>query len=152
MGEAARRKRLGFDGRRMGETVRAALNQEAGGDVWAWAKQTVTPNEFIVLGADTPEVRTGVITNAEAASTPHRVVGQVLIRRGEPWLEAMIFDPCEEFRKELYVELGMSAIRIAHGLMEGERVDEVWQETVMTTLPNEVEMRRTLKIPDPPAE
>lgn len=152
MGEAARRKRLGFDGRRMGETVRAALNQEAGGDVWAWARQTVTPNEFTVLDADTRDVRAGVITNAEAARTPHRVVGQVLIRRGEPWLEAMIFDPCEEFRKELYVDLGMEAVRIAHGLMDGERVEQVWHETVSTTFSGEVEMRRTLTVPGPPAE
>jgi hypothetical protein len=152
MGEAARRKRLGLDGRKMGDAVRAALNQDVGGDVWAWAKQKAIPNEFIVLSAESPDVRTGAITNREAAATRHRVVGQVLIRRGEPWLEAMIFDPCEEFRQDLYVELGMNAIRIAHGLMEGERVDEVWHETVTTTWPNELEMRRTMKITTPPGE
>ena len=83
MGEAARRKRQGFDGRRMGEAVLAALNQDAGGNVWGLVKGTATPAEFIVLGAESPEVRTAFITNAEAADTPHRVVGQVLMRRGE---------------------------------------------------------------------
>jgi hypothetical protein len=151
MGEAARRRQLGFDGRRMGETVRAALNQDAGGDVWGLCKGAPTPTAFIVLGAESPDVVAGVITNAEAAKTPHRVVGQVLIRRGEPWLEAMIFDPCEEYRSELYAELGAGALHTAHGLMDGERVDEVWHQIVSSTWPHATELRRIMR-PDPAAE
>lgn len=151
MGEAARRKRLGFDGRKLGEGVRAALNQDAGGDVWGLVKGTATPTEFMVLGADSPEVRTAFITNAEAAETRHRVVGQVLIRRGEPWLEVMIFDPCDAYRWELYAELGANAVRIAQDLMDGERVDEVRHDIVSSTFPGDAELLRTTKarIPAP---
>ncbi|HYR09568.1 MAG TPA: hypothetical protein VEQ60_17470 [Longimicrobium sp.] len=145
MGEAARRRRLGFDGRRMGDAVLAALNQDAGGDVWGLVKGAAPPTEFMVLGAEDPEVRAAFITNAEAAETPHRVVGQVLIRRGEPWLEAIIFDPCETYRAELYAELGVRAVRIAHELMDGERVDEVWHDIVSSTFPGDAEMLRTAK-------
>ena len=151
MGEAARRKRQGFDGRRMGEAVLAALNQEAGGVVWALAKGGQTPTDFIVLDAESPEVRTGHITNAEAAGTPHRVVGIVLVRRGEPWIETMVFDPCETYRSEMYTELAANAARIANGLMEGERVDEVWNEIVSSAWP-ETELRKTLAPPGPAAE
>jgi hypothetical protein len=132
MGEAARRRRLGFDGPGMGEAARAALNQEAGGKVWGLAKGSA-PDEFLVLDAEGPEVRTAVITNAQAAQTPHRVVGLVLIRRGEPWLEAMVFDPCEEYRSALYDELAANALRIAEGAAGAEPVDEVWHEIISTT-------------------
>jgi hypothetical protein len=145
MGEAARRKRLGFDGRRMGEAVLAALNQDAGGNVWGLVRGAATPTEFMVLGAEGPEVRAGSITNAEAAETPHRVVGQVLVRRGEPWLEAIIFDPCEAYRWDLYAELGATAVRVASELMEGERVDEVRHDIVSSTFPGDVELLRTAK-------
>jgi hypothetical protein len=103
----------------------------------------------MVLGADSPEVRAAFITNAEAAETPHRVVGQVLVRRGEPWLEAIIFDPCETYRADLYAELGVRAVRIAHELMDGEKVDEVRHDIVSSTFPGDAELLRTLKASSP---
>lgn len=149
MGEAARRRRQGFDGRRMGEAVLAALNENAGGVVWTLAKGSAPPTEFVVLGAESPDVRTGHITNGQAAETPHRVVGLVLVRRGEPWIETMVFDPCEAYRSELYTELATDAVRIAHAAMAGERVDEVWHEIVSSAWP-EGEHRKVLR-PTPSA-
>jgi hypothetical protein len=149
MGEAARRKRQGFDGRAMGEAALSALNEDAGGVVWALARGGSTPTHFIVLDAESADVRTGHITNGEAASTPHRVVGLVLIRRGEPWLEAMVFDPCEEYRSALYDELAANALHIADEAVGADRVDEVWHEIVSSTR-REKKIRTILK-PDEPA-
>lgn len=151
MGEAARRRQQGFDGRRMGEAVLAALNGDAGGVVWALAKGGSMPNDFIVLDAESTDVRTEHITNRQAASTPHRVVGLVLVRRGEPWIEAMVFDPCETYRPDLYTELVANAVRLADGLMQGERVEEARIEIVSSAWPESV-VRKTLESSGPAAE
>lgn len=137
MGEAARRKRLGFNSREMGDAVLAALNENAGGPVWGLTRGAATPEMFYVADAEAPEVRPGVVTNRMASETPHRVVGIVLIRRGEPWLEAMVFDPCERFRLELYDGLQQNAVRIAEPLMGEETLDHVSIEVAATTFRGE---------------
>lgn len=147
MGEAARRKRLGFDGPGMGDAALDALNADAGGKVWSVARGAPASTEFLVLDAEGPETRVAMITNAEAARTPHRVVGLVLIRRGEPWLEAMVFDPCEEYRSALYDDLAANALSIADEAVDAERIDEVWHEIVSTTW-RENRIRTVIKADD----
>ncbi|HST63529.1 MAG TPA: hypothetical protein VLK84_32760 [Longimicrobium sp.] len=133
MGEAARRKAAGFDGPEMGRRVLAALNEQAGGPVWELLSGGDLATEFLILDPEKDEVRAGLIKNKEAAETPHRVVAQTLYRRAEPWLTAMIFDPREEYRADFYRQMGMEAVRVAHGLMGEERIDEV--RHVITTSP-----------------
>ena len=129
MGEAARRKRQGFDGRQLGEAVLAALNENAGGEVWGLTKgPAAAAPMFYVLDPEGAGVRAGMITNAQAAETPHRVVALVLVRRGEPWLEAMVFDPREEYRAEIYAQLQENALRIARAAMGAEPLDGLWRE------------------------
>lgn len=134
MGEAARRKRQGFDGRQLGEAVLAALNEDAGGEVWGLTKMSAAAAPmFYVVDAESSDVRPEMITNEQAAETPHRVVGLVLVRRGEPWLEAMIFDPCEEYRAEIYTQLQENAVRIARSAMGAEPLDGAWHEIITSS-------------------
>jgi hypothetical protein len=133
MGEAARRKRAGMDARKVGNAVLAALNADAGGEVWGPTRRTSIPPMFLVLDPETGEVTPGSITNAHAAETPHRVVGIVLVRRGEPWIEAMVFDPGEEYRGQVYLELQSRAIQIALPLMETEQLDSAYHEIITST-------------------
>jgi hypothetical protein len=135
MGEAARRRQMGYDGRRFGEAVVAALNADAGGDVWESGREA-TPEHFLVLGLDDAPPRAGLIQNKVAAETPHRVVSQLLFRRGEPWLMAMIFDPSQEYRTELYDRLAANAVRIVHA-NGAERIDEVRHVIVHSTWPEQ---------------
>jgi hypothetical protein len=129
MGEAARRKQQGFDGRRLGETVLEALNEDAGGNVWESFKDTEAPEHFLILNQEDHTARTGMVTNGEASATPHRLVTQTLVRRGEPWVAGMIFDPSEEYRPELFDALARRALRVAreHG---ADDVDEVLVEII----------------------
>jgi hypothetical protein len=133
MGEASRRRAQGFDGPELGRRVLATLNEYAGGNVWESLGGGDVATEFLILGSDATEVHAGLIKNKEASETPHRVVAQTLYRRGEPWLTAMIFDPCEEYRAEFYRAMGMEAVRVAHEVMGEERIDEV--QHVITTSP-----------------
>jgi hypothetical protein len=137
MGEAARRKRLGFDGQKLGETVLAALNQDAGGEVWALVRVRDPAPLFYMLDADSTDARAGMITTGEAIQMPHRVVAIVLERRGEPWLEAMVFDSCEEYRPEIYAQLQANAQRVASSAMGDERLEGAWHELVTSTFPGE---------------
>lgn len=146
MGEAARRRAAGFDGRKLGEAVLAALNEHAGGPAWELVKGTQRATSFLILAHDGPGVRAGKITNAEAEATPHRVVEQALVRRGEPWLTAMIFDPCEAYRVELYDELGRDALRVARSAMGTEQVNEVRHVITTSSIPGDREaIRRALE-------
>jgi hypothetical protein len=133
MGEAARRKRAGMDARKVGDAVLAALNAEAGGEVWGTTRRTSIPPMFLMLDPETGDASPGSITNAQAAATPHRVVGIVLVRRGEPWIEAMVFDPGEEYRGQVYLELQTRALRIALPLMETEQLDSAYHEIITST-------------------
>ena len=142
MGEAARRKAAGFDGRKLGADVLAALNEHAGGPAWELVKGTEPATSFLILERDGPGVRAGEITNAEAGETPHRVVEQALMRRGEPWIAAMIFDPGEAYRVELYAELGRDAVRVAQSVMGTERIDEVRHVITASTIPGDREAIR----------
>lgn len=151
MGEASRRKAAGFDGRKLGETVLAALNEHAGGPCWELVKGGEHATSFLMLDAETMEVRPGEITNAEAEETPHRVVEQAIIRRGEPWLVAMIFDPCEVYRVELYDELGRNAVRVARGVMGEEKIDELRHVITTSSIPGDREaIRKALEAAGPP--
>lgn len=113
MGEGARRKRQGFDGRKLGEDAVSALNADAGGPAWELVKAG-QPERYLVLDADGPGVRAAFVTNRMAEETPHRVVMQTLYRRGEPWVMSLIFDPSEEYRAELYTELARHAVGVVH--------------------------------------
>jgi hypothetical protein len=139
MGEAARRRAAGFDGRKLGEEVLAALNERAGGRAWELVKGTELATSFLILDAETTEVRAGEITNGEAEETPHRVVEQAIIRRGEPWVTAMIFDPCELYRVDLYDELGRDAVRVAQSAMGTEKIDEVRHVITTSSIPGDRE-------------
>jgi hypothetical protein len=141
MGEAARRKRMGMDARRVGEAVLAALNADAGGEVWGTTRRTSIPPMFLVLDPETDEVRPGSITNGQAAETPHRVVGIVLARRGESWIEAMVFDPGEEYRGQVYLELQTRALQIALPLMESEQLDSAYHEIITSTWASDRELQ-----------
>jgi hypothetical protein len=134
MGEAARRRKQGFDGQKLGETVLAALNADAGGDVWESVKDTETPTAFLVLNTEDFTVRAGIITNGAAGETPHRLVVQALMRRGDAWYTALIFDPSEEYRPELYDALARRAFRTAREA-GAEDVDEVRMEIIHSAWP-----------------
>lgn len=142
MGEAARRRAAGFDGPRLGETVLAALNEHAGGPCWELTKGTELATSFLILDPETTEVRAGEITNAEAEETPHRVVEQSIIRRGEPWLTAMIFDPSELYRVELYDQLGRDAVRVAQSVMGDEQIDQLRHVITTSSIPGDREAIR----------
>lgn len=147
MGEAARRKRLGFNGQKLGETVLAALNQDAGGEVWGIAKASAIAPLFLVLDAEGTDTRPELVTNAVARSTPHRVVGIVLERRGEPWLEAMVFDPSEAYRAELYQQIQDRALHIA--VSQGATdLDGVWHEIASSSWA--VDQDRRVRVLQPP--
>lgn len=133
MGEAARRKQMGYDGRKLAETVVAALNADAGGDVWESGREA-TPENFLVLGLDDSPPRAGIVKNSMATETPHRVVSQVIFRSGEPWLLAMIFDPSEEYRTEVYDRIAANTARIIHA-NGSERIDEVRQVIIHSSWP-----------------
>lgn len=142
MGEAARRKAAGFDGPRLGEAVLAALNADAGGPCWELVKGTQLATSFLILDPETTKVRAGEITNAEAQETPHRVVEQAIIRRGEPWMVAMVFDPCEVYRVELYDDLGRRAVRAAQSAMGDEKIDELRHVITTSSIPGDREAIR----------
>jgi hypothetical protein len=150
MGEAARRKKLGFDGRKLGETVLAALNEDMGGIVWGIAKTSGIAPLFLVLDAETTDTHPGMITHEIARTTPHRVVGVVLERRGEAWLEVIVFDPSEEYRGEFYQRLQERALRIAaaHGV---EDLDGAWHEIVSSTWAPDKDRQVRVLQPPPPA-
>lgn len=133
MGEAARRKQQGFDGRKLGEDVLAALNADAGGPVWEVARGGQS-DHFLVLGAEDDSTRAAVITNREAQETPHRIVVQRLYRRGEPWVHAVIFDPSEEFRADLYTEIARRAVAVVHTASD-ESIDRVQQQIIHSSWP-----------------
>lgn len=134
MGEAARRKQQGFDGRKLGEEVLAALNADAGGKVWELVKGSEYPEHFLVLGAEEPTVTAGLITNREAEETPHRLVAQTLFRRGEPWISALIFDPVEEYRQDVYLQLARSAVGAVHGKTD-QSINRVEQRIIHSVWP-----------------
>lgn len=137
MGEAARRRAQGFQGRALGQSALAALNDAAGGNAWSLARGGEQATDFLVLDAEGSEVRAGFITNREASETPHRIVAQTLVRRGEPWLTAMVFDPCRTYRSELYLQMGMGAAALAQSALGGERVEEIWHETTSSRWAND---------------
>ncbi|HEX6038049.1 hypothetical protein [Longimicrobium sp.] len=134
MGEAARRKQQGFDGRKLGEDVVAALNADAGGPAWELVRGGQQPDHFLVLGAEDESVRAVVITNREAQETPHRIVVQRLYRRGEPWLHTLIFDPSEEYRADLYTQVARRAVGVVHGASD-EGIDRVQHEIIHSSWP-----------------
>jgi hypothetical protein len=129
MGEAARRRRQGFDGRKLGDDVVAALNANAGGEAWAVVREGAQPEQYLVLGADEPGARAAFVTNRQAEETPHRVVMQTLYRRGEPWLMSLVFDPSEQFRADLYTQLARDAVRVVHAAGD-ERIDTVHHQII----------------------
>lgn len=149
MGEAARRKQLGMDARKLGETVLAALNQDAGGEVWGLARASGIAPMFLVLDAEGAEARPGLVSNAQASETPHRVVGVVMMRRGEPWLEAMVFDPREEYDPDFYKRLQDRALRIVQPHVGAEELDGVWHEIVSSAWA--VDQDRQVRVLQPPA-
>lgn len=134
MGEAARRRKQGFDGQRLGEAVLAALNEDAGGDVWENVKGMETPTEFLILNTEDFTAQAGIITNQVAGDTPHRLVAQALMRRGDAWVTALVFDPAEEYRQELYDALARRAFRVARSA-GAEDVDEVRIEIIHSAWP-----------------
>lgn len=145
MGEAARRRAAGFDGRefdRIARAALAALNAEAGGPVWELVRGDEPATSFLILDPETHEVRAGEITNREAEETPHRVVEQSIMRRGEPWMTSMIFDPSPAYRVDLYDELGRNAVRVAQSAMESEKIEEVRHVITTSTHPGDREAIR----------
>lgn len=134
MGEAARRKQQGFDGRKLGEDVVAALNADAGGPVWELAKGGQQSEHFLVLGLEDEPVRAAMVTNRQADETPHRIVVQRLYRRGEPWLTALIFDPSEEYRVELYADVARRAVAAVHTASD-ERITQVQHQIIHSSWP-----------------
>lgn len=134
MGEAARRKQQGFDGRKLGEDVIAALNADAGGPVWELARGGQQSEQFLVLGAEDDSVRAAMITNREGEETPHRIVVQRLYRRGEPWLTAVIFDPSEEYRADLYTDVARRAVAAVHTASD-ERITQVEHQIIHSSWP-----------------
>lgn len=128
MGEASRRKQQGFDGRKLGEDVVAALNADAGGAAWQLVK-VGQPELYLVLAADEPSVQATFVTNAMAESTPHRVVTQTLYRRGEPWVMSLVFDPSEVYRADLYTELARRAVGVVHTTSD-EGIDTVHHQII----------------------
>jgi hypothetical protein len=134
MGEAARRKQQGFDGRKLGDDVIAALNADAGGPVWEVARGGQQSDHFLVLGAEDESVRAAVVTNREAQETPHRIVVQRLYRRGEPWVHAVIFDPAEEYRADLYTQVARRAVAVVHTASD-EAIDRVQQQIIHSSWP-----------------
>lgn len=135
MGDAARRKQQGFDGRKLGEEVIAALNADAGGPAWELAKGGVQPEHFLVMGTgEEPALKSALVTNREAGETPHRIVVQTLWRRGEPWVMALLFDPSEEYRAELYTQVARRAVRVVHATSE-EGIDRVQHRIIHSSWP-----------------
>lgn len=128
MGEAARRRKSGFDGRKLGEDVVALLNADAGGPAWELAK-VGQPEHYLVLGAEGTAVHAAPVTNRMAEESPHRVVMQTLYRRGEPWVLSLIFDPSEEYRPDLYTEVARRAVGVVHTSSD-ERIDTVHHQIV----------------------
>ena len=142
MGEAARRRAAGFDGRELDRTARAALaalNADAGGPVWELVRGNEPATSFLILDAETHEVRAGEITNRDASETPHRVVEQAIMRRGEPWMTCMIFDPNPAYRVDLYDDLGRNAVRVAQSAMGSEQIEEIRHAITTSTHPGDRE-------------
>lgn len=128
MGEGARRRKSGMDGRKLGEDVVAVLNADAGGPAWELVK-VGQPEHYLVLAADAPTVQAGAVTNRMAEASPHRVVMQTLYRRGEPWVLSLVFDPSEEYRMALYTELARHAVQVVHTAGD-ERIDQVHHQII----------------------
>jgi hypothetical protein len=128
MGEGSRRKKSGFDGRRLGEDVVAVLNADAGGPAWELVKLG-QPEHYLVLTAEDSTVQAAFVTNRMAEETPHRVVMQTLYRRGEPWVLSLIFDPSEEYRADLYTQLARHAVRVVQSASD-EPINTVHHQIV----------------------
>lgn len=146
MGEAARRRRLGLDGKTLLDAALAALNAAAGAPVWQPSRSRDDPRFAYFVDAD-GVWRGAMALDDQLLQRPYRLVVQSLVRDGRPWMSATVVDRCPRYDRDLYDREGVTAAELAESVMNGITIERVVSATVHTDWPrDDVAARRAGEI------